>query len=166
MKKSRITSAIIAMGGNFTDDTLKNLSADTLNNLSADTLKNLSADTLNNLSADTLNNLSADTLNNLSADTLKNLSAYTLKKIKNTLALVPYVKNPYTTLLNDIKSKKRLHDQSTFGPDYDPKENICGTPMCTAGHLVNEGGEAGYALKDEYGWEKAAALIHIKAHPD
>lgn len=37
--------------------------------------------------------------------------------------------------------------------------------MCTAGHLVNMGGTEGYKLKKEYGWEKAASLIHLKAHP-
>jgi hypothetical protein len=151
---------------NLSAYTLNNLSAYTLNNLSAYTLNNLSADTLNNLSAYTLNNLSAYTLNNLSAYTLNNLSADTLKKVKAIWDSVPFVKEPYTTLLNDIKEKRRIHHQSTFGPDDDPKNNICKTPMCTAGHLVNEGGAAGYALKREYGWEKAAGLIHIKAHPD
>jgi len=110
--------------------------------------------------------LSADTIKNLSADTINNLSAYTIKKLKAMWDLVPYVKEPYTTLLNDIKAKKRVHNQSTFGPDCDPKENLCGTQMCTAGHLVNEAGEHGYALMRQYGWEKAAALIHIKSHPD
>jgi hypothetical protein len=151
---------------NLSADTLKNLSADTLKNLSAYTLKNLSADTLKNLSADTLNNLSADTLKNLSAYTLNNLSAYTLKKVIEIWNKVPLVKDPYTNLLNDIKEKKRTHDQSTFGPEYDPAQNLCGTQMCTAGHLVNMGGEPGYKLMKEYGWEKAAGLIHIKTHPD
>jgi len=76
------------------------------------------------------------------------------------------VQDPYTHLLNDIKDKKRKHDQSTFGPEHDPAQNLCGTQMCTAGHLVNMGGELGYQLRKEYGWKKAAALIHIKVHPD
>jgi hypothetical protein len=198
MKKTLIQRAILAMGGNFTNDTLNSLSADTLNSLSADTLNNLSADTLKNLSADTLNSLSADTLNSLSADTLKNLSADTLnslsaytlnslsaytlnslsadtlknlsadtlKKIEKIWAEVPLVEKPYSTLNDDIKAKRRVHEQSQWGPDYDPKENLCGTQMCTAGHLVNMGGADGYKLKNKYGWEKAAAMIHIKAHPD
>jgi hypothetical protein len=167
---------------NLSADTLNNLSADTLNNLSADTLNNLSADTLNNLSADTLNNLSADTLKNLSADTLKNLSAYTLKNLSadtlNNLSAdtldgvkqfwesIPKLEKPYSTLLKEIKDKKRIHNQSTFGPEYDPKENVCGTQMCTAGHIVNMAGTRGYQLQKEFGWEKAASVIHMKAHPD
>jgi len=137
-----------------------------LKNLSAYTLNNLSADTLNNLSAYTLNNLSADTLNNLSAYTLKNLSADTLKKIQDLWDAVPLLDNPYTNLINDIKAKKRVHNQSDFGPKYDPKENLCGTQMCTAGHLVNMGGTMGYDLMKQYGWAKAASLIHVKTHPD
>lgn len=38
--------------------------------------------------------------------------------------------------------------------------------MCTAGHLVNMGGAMGYALKQQFGWETAALLIHRKARPD
>ena len=174
MKKQNISKAILAFGGNVTKDTInnlsadtiKNLSADTINNLSADTIKNLSADTIKNLSAYTINNLSAYTINNLSADTIKNLSADTIKKIEELWNLVPLIEDPYTHLLNDIKAKKRIHQQSTYGPDYDPKENLCGTQMCTAGHLVNMGGKEGYKLKDKYGWEKAAGLIHLKVHPD
>ena len=206
MKKTLITKAILAFGGNVTNDTINNLSADTINNLSAYTIKNLSADTIKNLSADTINNLSADTINNLSAYTIKNLSAYTInnlsadtinnlsadtinnlsaytinnlsadtiknlsadtiKNFEKLWASVPLIENPYTTLLADIKEKRRVHNQSTFGPECDPATNLCGTQMCTAGHLVNMGGSAGYALKSKFGWEKAAALLHIKVHPD
>jgi hypothetical protein len=78
---------------------------------------------------------------------------------------IPLVENPYTRILADIRAGQRLHDQSTFGPDCDPATNLCGSAMCTGGHLVNLGGAAGYALKDKYGWLTAAALIHEKAHP-
>ena len=74
---------------------------------------------------------------------------------------------PYTTLLNDINAKKRKHQQSTWGPEECPvEEKICGTAMCTAGHLVNMAGERGYQLKDKYGWAGAAFMIHKKAHPN
>lgn len=70
-------------------------------------------------------------------------------------------------MLADINSKKRIHMQSTFGPeDCTPETNICGTAMCTAGHLVNMAGKIGYDLKKKYGWEKAAFLIHKKSLPD
>ncbi len=46
------------------------------------------------------------------------------------------------------------------------EDNICGTPMCTAGHLVNMAGEIGYKLKSKYGWANAAMLIHLKSNPD
>ena len=119
------------------------------------TLKHLSADTLNSLSADTLNSLSADTLNSI-------------KKKTKEWDSIPILDKPYTQLLKEIKSKKRLHDQATFGAieDFDCEKNVCETPMCTAGHLVNMAGEVGYELKNNYGWEKAAYLIHKKTHPD
>ena len=74
---------------------------------------------------------------------------------------------PYSRLLNDIEAKRRIHRQSTWGPEDGVKEeNVCGTPMCTASHLVNMAGSTGYALKNKYGWKNAAALIHYKTHPD
>jgi hypothetical protein len=161
---------------NLSAYTIKNLSADTINNLSAYTINNLSAYTINNLSAYTINNLSAYTIKNLSADTIKNLSAYTIKKIRPELLegyykfweSVPKLEKPYTQLLTDIKEKKRTHNQSTFGTveDFDPALNVCGTPMCTAGHLVNMAGKVGYELKKKYGWEAAATFIHRKSLPD
>ncbi|TDO68854.1 hypothetical protein EV143_11838, partial [Flavobacterium chryseum] len=151
--------------------TLKNLSADTLNNLSAYTLNNLSAYTLNNLSAYTLNNLSADTLNNLSAYTLKNLRPEVLKEYNNFWDSIPKLDKPYTKMLNGIKNKELIHQQSTFGPleeynYYDPEFNVCGTPMCTAGHLVYMAGEVGFKLLKDYGFVGAATFIHRKTHPD
>src|SRR5665213_538569 len=79
---------------------------------------------------------------------------------------IPILKKPYAHLLSDIKEGKRIHDQSTYGPNLDPKENLCGTHMCTAGHLVNMAGEIGYRLKEKYGWAVAAMLIHKKSRPD
>ncbi|MDE1971481.1 MAG: hypothetical protein KGI50_07960 [Patescibacteria group bacterium] len=79
---------------------------------------------------------------------------------------IPVLEKPYTRLLSEIESGARKHNQSTFGPDCDPKKNLCGTPMCTAGHLVNMAGDIGYKLKDKYGWNIAATMIHRKSRPD
>ena len=78
---------------------------------------------------------------------------------------IPTLQNPYTELLADIKSKKRIHEQSTFGPDDDPEQNLCASPMCTAGHLDNMAGAVGYALAGKYGFPAAAMMIAEKAHP-
>lgn len=103
-----------------------------------------------------------------SADTLNRLSAEKQKEVKEFWDAVPLLHKPYPTLLKDIQEKKRIHDQSTFGEieEFDPEANVCGTNMCTAGHLVNMAGEPGYKLKDQYGWATAAAIIHQKAHPN
>ncbi len=79
---------------------------------------------------------------------------------------IPVLEKPYSHLLSDIKAKKRTHDQKTYGPEAQPSDNICGAHMCTAGHLVNMAGKIGYALKDKYGWQGAANLIHAKSRPD
>ena len=79
---------------------------------------------------------------------------------------VPVLVKPYSTMLARIEAGQILHMQSTFGPDCDPKTNLCKTPMCTAGHLVNMAGKIGYELKRKYGWEIAAAIIHRKSRPD
>ena len=81
---------------------------------------------------------------------------------------IPIIKNLYTILLSDIKNKKRIHKQSTFGDikEFNPENNICNSPMCTAGHIVNMAGKIGYNLRHKYGWHTAAYLIHKKAHPD
>ena len=78
---------------------------------------------------------------------------------------IPLVEMPYSRLLSGINAGKLKHDQSNFGPDADPKTNLCKTQMCTAGHLVNMGGNAGYKLLNAYGFIAAATLIHEKAHP-
>jgi hypothetical protein len=79
---------------------------------------------------------------------------------------IPVIPKLYTKLLADIKAKRRLHDQKTWGPECDPGANVCGTPMCTAGHLVNIAGEIGYKLRAKYDWRGAARLIHMKNRPD
>lgn len=81
------------------------------------------------------------------------------------LADAPLLEKPYTRLWADIQAKRRTLDQSTFGNASPSEPNICGTAMCTAGHLVNMAGEAGWKLKEKYGYATAAALIHEKAHP-
>jgi len=78
---------------------------------------------------------------------------------------VPVIDKPYTRIVSDIKEGRRIHRQSTFGPDRDPSTNLCKTPMCTAGHIVNLAGPEGYALKEKYGWSAAAAILFEKAHP-
>jgi hypothetical protein len=78
---------------------------------------------------------------------------------------IPVLDKPYAHLFSDIKEKRRIHRQSTWGPDKPTDEkHICDTPMCTAGHLVNMAGKIGWDLKNKYGWRDAAALIHIKTH--
>ena len=79
---------------------------------------------------------------------------------------IPIVKQPYAQLLAAIESNTRKHDQSTFGPECDPQANLCKTPMCTAGHLVNMAGEVGYSLSKKYGPAGAARLIHRRWRPD
>ena len=110
--------------------------------------------------------------NNLSADTIKNLSGKLggdLKKIYDEFwASIPKIDKFYTKLLEDINNKKRIHKQSTFGNVYDfnPEFNVCGSPMCTAGHWVNMAGTKGYELQRKYGWEGAANILHRKVYPD
>lgn len=81
---------------------------------------------------------------------------------------IPLVETPYTKILSGIKTQERIHKQSTFGPEYEPtpEANICKTPMCTAGDLVNLGGAAGWELKKKFGFRVAASLIHYKAYSD
>ncbi len=122
---------------------LKGLSRVNLN-LNADVIKNLNADVINNLNADVINNLNADVINSL-----------------------PVLSNPYTVLLNDIQSKNRNYQQSTYGKieTYSEEINICGSAMCIAGHFVNMCKKEGYEAKDKFGRATSAGLIHLKAHP-
>jgi hypothetical protein len=87
-------------------------------------------------------------------------AGYTLSE-----ADIPVVAQPYTRMLADIQAGVRLHKQSAFGPNFDPATNLCKTPMCTAGHMVQMAGSAGYELQRKFGWELAAALLFEAAHP-
>ncbi|NJN99525.1 MAG: hypothetical protein HC875_38215 [Anaerolineales bacterium] len=93
-------------------------------------------------------------------------SASDLEEVEDIIKNLPKLVNPYSQLWKEIQEKKRCHQQSTWGPEEEPKNNICGKPMCTAGHLVNMSGKAGYELKNKTSWRVAAELIHRKAHPD
>ena len=75
---------------------------------------------------------------------------------------VPVLIKPYTQIWADLQSKKRVHDQGTFG------SNVCGTLMCTAGHLVSVAGNAGAKLLKKFGnsYISAATALHYAAHPD
>ena len=79
---------------------------------------------------------------------------------------LPKVKGLYSRMMADIRSQKRLLNQTTFGPDEGPGDNLCGTPMCIAGHTVNLAGDAGYRLSRRLGFASAAALIHHTSRPD
>lgn len=78
----------------------------------------------------------------------------------------PVVERPYSRMLADIEAGRRIHNQKDWGPNEDPGENLCKTPMCVAGHLVNLAGPAGYALVNKIGWEDAATRIHHASRPD
>jgi hypothetical protein len=78
---------------------------------------------------------------------------------------VPKLVKPYTAILAGIEAGDRVLDQSTFGPEEQEK-HVCGTPMCIAGSLVEFAGAEGWRLKEELGWEGAAALLHYEAHPN
>ena len=79
--------------------------------------------------------------------------------------VVPNVPSLYGRIWADIQAQLRLLDQSTFGPDEGPGGNVCGTPMCVAGHTVNLAGENGYALAKDLGFAGAALLIHRASCP-
>jgi hypothetical protein len=150
--------------------TIKNLSADTINNLSADTIKNLSAYTINNLSAYTIKNLSADTINNLSAYTIKKLQPNLIEGYEKFWASIPKIEKPYSTLLADIKAKRRCYNQADWGDikEYDATQNVCETAMCVAGHLTHMLGPRGYELLKEFGgsYSQVGEIAHRKAHPN
>jgi hypothetical protein len=89
-----------------------------------------------------------------------------IDKFQELIDAIPILEKPYSRLWKDMQDKKRIHNQSKWGPDCDPEINICNTPMCTAGHLVNMAGSAAYKLKNATDWKYAASVIHRKAHPD
>ena len=84
---------------------------------------------------------------------------------------VPTVEKPYSRMLAAIESRAIIHDQSDYGPghyDCGPETDSCGTPMCTASHLVAMAGEAGAKLLDacDGNLPLAAGLIHAMSRPD
>jgi len=89
-----------------------------------------------------------------------------LEQVEKEWESIPIIPNLYTRLLAEIESGARVHNQMEFGPDCDPKTNLCKTPMCTAGHLINMAGEVGYKLLEKYDWTGAATRIHRKNRPD
>ncbi len=108
-------------------------------------------------------------------ETINGLSSRTINGKKELLEAynkfwdsVPKLENFYSNLLLEINNKQRTHCQSTFGDieDFDPTKNVCGSQMCTAGHLVNVAGERGYELKKEFGFATSAEFIHKKSYPD
>jgi hypothetical protein len=79
----------------------------------------------------------------------------------------PLLENPYTQLLEALRKEERVFKQSTFGPGgYVRPENICRTPMCSAGHLVSMGGPEAWKLMEKFeDFALVGAMIHEKAHP-
>ena len=75
-------------------------------------------------------------------------------------------------MLTEINEGKRQHMQSTFGnietweQACKAENNLCKTPMCTAGMAVNMAGEWGYKATALLGWGRAAEIIFLTAHPD
>lgn len=106
-------------------------------------------------------NLNADVINNLNAENKE----FFKQRFEAIFEKVPLIVKPYTQILNDLKSGIRCHNQGTFGPD-EKEKHICGTAMCTCGHLIQLAGEPGWILKQNTSWEEAGRLIHMKAHPN
>jgi hypothetical protein len=140
------------------------LSPDQIAWLSPDQIARLSPAGIAWLSPDQIARLSPDQIARLSPDQIARLSPAGIEKHKALWDSVPLVDGLYSGILADIQAEKRTIKQSTFGPDTEPI-NICTTPMCIGGHTVNRAGHAGYALKNKYGWEQAAAMIHTKSRP-
>lgn len=68
-------------------------------------------------------------------------AGYSLSEEEALLSSVPLIERPYSRLLADIQANLRDHRQSTFGPEEPTDdEHICGTAMCTAGHLIQMAG--------------------------
>jgi hypothetical protein len=94
-------------------------------------------------------------------------AGYSASEVQELDESIPFVNKPYSKIWEQIKKNKDCHRQSTFGPEEMVEEqNICKTPMCTAGHLVAMGGAKGWNLKEKFDFRIAAALIHYKAHPN
>lgn len=95
-------------------------------------------------------------------------AGYLLSEVDALEARIPLIEKPYTKMHQAILNKSIVHNQYTFGDHWrvDNGDHVCNTPMCTAGNLVAMGGKDGWALREEFGFATAAALIHFKAHPD
>ena len=158
MKKKELDRKFMAMlaTAEVTRDQLSWLTRDQLSWLTGDQLSWLTRDQLRGLTRDQLSWLTRDQLSWLTRDQLSWLTGEG----------VPVVKSLYSQIYRDIQSELRSVDQSTFGPDSDPGENLCKTPMCIAGHTVNLAGSDGYALAAKVGFATAAALIHRASCPD
>jgi hypothetical protein len=158
--------ALLATNGPLTGEQLSSLTGEQLSWLTGEQLSWLTGEQLASLTGGQLSWLTGWQLSSLTGEQLASLTGEQLSSLTGELK-IPEVKNPYLRMLADIEAGKRCHQQSTFGPDdaY-PDMNICGTPMCTAGHLVNMAGPDGYALKDRLGYAGAATLIHMKSRPD
>jgi ribosomal protein L13E len=77
---------------------------------------------------------------------------------------IKILEKPYSQLWDDIQANKRIHNQSEWGPDKCPaEENICGTAMCTAGHLVNMAGAYDLLKKYNDNWAMVASLVHYRS---
>jgi hypothetical protein len=116
------------------------------------------------LTRDQLSWLTRDQLSWLTRDQLSWLTRDQLSWL--TREGVPVVSNLYSQIWAGIKGSIRKIEQSTFGPDCDPAENLCKTPMCIAGHTVNLAGAEGYKLAEQIGFASAALLIHRASCPD
>ena len=126
-------------------------------------MKRPNQDQIGGLSRYQIGGLSQDQIGWLSQDQREMIEEKRAELMKE----IPTLIKPYTTLWNDIQAETRVFKQSTFGEceDFDPELNLCGSPMCWAGHMVNMGGKEGYELKKKYGWETAASLMHDKLYP-
>jgi hypothetical protein len=103
------------------------------------------------------------TRNQLSALTRNQLSG--LRIYRKDLESLPTLTKPYSLLLQDILTKKKIHNQSRFG-DVNPENNTCDTPMCTAGHFVFLAGKRAFDFVKKYGYAHAYYALHHKIYPD
>ncbi len=148
----------------LTGDQLRGLTRDQLSWLTGDQLRGLTRDQLSWLTGDQLSWLTGDQLSWLTGDQLRGLTRDQLRGL--TGAGAPKVERLYSRMAAEIKAEQRRLDQATFGPSFDPGENLCKTPMCIAGHTVHLAGPEGYKLAARLGFAGAATLIHRASRPD
>jgi hypothetical protein len=126
-----------------------------LSRLTGDQLRWLTGNQLSRLTDAQLRGLTGEQLSCLTGEQLRGLIG---------AQQIPKVKKLYSTILSGIQNNERLLEQSTYGPDSDPAENLCKTPMCLAGHTVNIAGA--YELARRIGFPLAATIIHNISRPD